>query len=138
MTTACLSTAIKMPSSIAYYDGPRPSFDLTGDFYLWKRQVRQALRELSLIGCKDSSLASYQVPSFVQSMHKLYGECQFSIFVSSRAWQQVGLDGRAGQELQLLQRQLNAFDEPETDDLLATNTQWQLILAQALLVMMLL
>ncbi|MBO2009597.1 hypothetical protein [Hymenobacter negativus] len=71
-------------------------------------------------------------------MRHLYGANQFSAFVSSRAWLHAGVDGRAEQEIQILQRQLDAFDEPDADEALATDHDWQLILAQAGVIMSLL
>ncbi|GAB3588746.1 hypothetical protein [Hymenobacter daeguensis] len=134
-------TTVRLPSIIApelpaatpaYYEGPRPRLDNTADFYLWQQQVCLALQGLRHVG--GSAPAEQPGRSFQHAMRELYGKSYFSAFISSRAWQQAGLAEPVEQQLQRLQQLLNAFEEPDSDDLLATNADWQGILAQAELV----
>lgn len=136
MPSASIPSAIDFPSTITYYGGPRPRPDMTADFHLWQQQVRLALQALKEVGAP--SQPGSEPISFQQAMRQLYADSHFSAFVSSRAWQQAGLDERAEQELQKLQQLLNTFEEPDSDDLLAPNPAWQCILAQAETVAMLL
>lgn len=123
-----------LPSIIPHYPGPRPRLDMTGDFRLWQQQVQEALGELRQFGRQESDTGGGPAISFSLAMRKLYGDSHFSAFISSRAWQQAGLDAQIGQELQKLEQQLNAFEEPDSDELLATDPIWQKILAQVAVV----
>lgn len=117
-----------------YYEGPRPRLDMTSDFTLWRQQVRRALQAMRLVGRAGSD----HTPSFKQAMQALYADSQFSAFVNSRAWEQAGLGSKAGDALQQLQRQLDLFEEPATDDALLFDPDWQRILAQVVVVTLLL
>ena len=117
-----------------YYEGPRPRLDMTSDFILWQQQVRRALQAMRLVGRTRAGHA----PSFKQAMQTLYSESQFSAFVNSHAWEQAGLGDKTGNALQQLQQQLDLFEEPDTDDALVFDPDWQRILAQVVVVTLLL
>jgi hypothetical protein len=129
MTTVRIPFADESPYTY-YYEGPRPRPDITNDFSLWQEQVCLALQGLKHVGAPTPSTADFPKTSFQQAMRELYGKSYFSAFISSRAWQQAGLEEQAEQQLQQLEQLLNAFEEPESDDLLATNLAWQDILTQ--------
>lgn len=116
-----------------YYEGPRPRMDMTGDFILWQQQVRRALQGLRRVGRAGTG----QALSFRQAMQALYGESHFSAFVNSRAWEQAGLGNKTGAALQQLQQQLDLFEEPDTDDALLIDPDWQRIMAQVVVVLLL-
>jgi hypothetical protein len=131
MTTVRIPFANELPYTAYYYEDPRPRPDITNDFSLWQEQVRLALQGLKHAGSPTPPATQFPKISFQQAMRELYGESYFSAFISSRAWQQAGLSEQAEQQLQQLEQLLNAFEEPESDDLLATNPEWQEILTQA-------
>ena len=131
MTTVRIPFANELPYTAYYYEDPRPRPDITNDFSLWQEQVRLALQGLKHAGSPTPPATEFPKISFQQAMRELYGESYFSAFISSRAWQQAGLSEQAEQQLQQLEQLLNAFEEPESDDLLATNPEWQEILTQA-------
>lgn len=130
MATDSIPTTTKLPSTTNHYEGPRPHIDQTGDFYVWQQQIRLALEELKHIGSQQPRPSGHLPHSFQQAMRELYGTSHFRAFISSRAWQQAGLEEQAEQEIQRLQQLLNNFEEPDTDDLLATDPDWQAVLTQ--------
>ena len=117
--------------SSTHYDGPRPRLDRTGDFRLWQQQVQRALQGLRRVGHPADPAAPV---SLQQALRELYGDSQFAAFISSRAWEQAGLNGHAGEELLKLQQHLDAFEEPDSDEDLADDREWQCIMAQVVAV----
>lgn len=111
------------------YSGPRPNPDMTQDFSLWKYQVRQALAYL----CDLSS-----GPGFRAALLGLYVESHFAEFVAYQGWRQAGLDKATSQALQELQRQLDAYDEPDTDAAILADPRWWAIRGHGLQVIALL
>lgn len=115
-------------------DDPRPRFDTTTDYRLWRQQLYNALQALHHLGKEPKPRQQSLGSSFQLAMQKLYHDSHFSAFTSSRAWEQAGLGRRAEEELRRLQNQLDAFDEPDADEELADDAQWQAVLAQVLVV----
>ncbi|MBO2007624.1 hypothetical protein [Hymenobacter negativus] len=129
MSTPDIPSDSEQPSVI-YSAGPWPRLDLMNDLYSWQQQVQRALQALKYIGRQESATSEPRKVTFQEAMRELYGKSHFSAFIASRTWQHASLDGQTAQEFQKLQQLLNSFEEPDSDELLATDSDWQVILAQ--------
>jgi hypothetical protein len=112
---------------------------MSQDFVLWKRQIRAALRQLCALDFpRGVSAAQATDAGFRAVMESLYQESGFTEFMACQAWRQAGLPKATGEAMQALQRQLDAYDEPETDVAIVADPAWWAILGQAIVVIELL
>ena len=113
------------------YAGPRPNEEMSQDFHLWKRQVRRAIASLCTfeVGRGPDRLTN---AGFHTAMHRLYVEGHFTDFLSYQAWRQAGVGETAGRALKELQRELDAYDEPDTDVAILADPTWWAIMGLAL------
>ena len=121
------------------YTGSRPSFDMSQDFILWRHQVRRAVGNLCTLDTQQNAHKEEDTNNgFHAAMRTLYVESHFTEFLACQAWRQTGLDEAAGSALHLLQHQLDAYDEPDTDAAIIADPTWQSIQHQATIVVTLL
>jgi len=111
---------------------------MSQDFQLWKHQVRHALRSLCTLDFHRAAGEKGADAGFRSAMQALYVESHFTEFLACEAWRQAGLNEAAGQALQVLQHQLDAYDEPATDAAIVMDPSWWAIVGQAALVVTLL
>jgi trimethylamine:corrinoid methyltransferase-like protein len=111
---------------------------MSQDFSLWKCQIRTALNRLCALDFHQAVGAQDSDASFRSAMHELYIESHFTEFLACDAWRQAGVSEATGQALQVLQHQLDAYDEPATDAAIVTDPNWWAIVGQAALVVTLL
>ena len=107
---------------------------MLNEYALWKQELRRAIGCLREIEFKTSACwegAEVSGSTFHRAINHLYQECKFPAFLSLQAWQQAGLDAKAGAELQAFKALLDAYDEPETDAAILADPHWHLILSHA-------
>ena len=122
-----------------HYAGPRPNPEMSQDFTLWKHQIRVALHQMCALDFPRGVPAVQATDAGFRSiMEGLYQESHFNEFMACQAWRQAGLPNATGAALQVLQQQLDAYDEPETDMAIVADPAWWVILGQASLVVNLL
>jgi hypothetical protein len=113
------------------YEGPRPNLEMSQDFMLWKHQVRQALSRLCSLDFHRTAGATASDAGFRAALQGLYMDGHFTEFLACEAWRQAGVDEAGGHALQVLQRQLDAYDEPATDAAIMLDPEWWAIAGQA-------
>lgn len=114
---------------------------MTQDFTLWKHQVSRAIGRLCDIEFQASGCFVGQERNGAglrEALSSLYVESQFGQFLSFGAWRQAGLDEATGQELDALRRQLDAYDEPDSDAAILADPNWEAIVVRVKKVLLLL
>jgi hypothetical protein len=107
---------------------------MSQNFSLWKYQIRNALNRLCAVDFHQAAGAQASDAGFRAAMQGLYIESHFTEFLACEAWRQAGLNDDAGKALQVLQHQLDTYDEPATDAAIVMDPGWWAIVGQAALV----